>query len=278
MREVSHFFRSELALPHCLAHPCQVACGVRWGHRTRDEKLRSRLVGTKPGVRWNGRRSLWLAIALAAATVIAAPLLLSVTNNTEVDRDENAAGGDSRAAQGSDADDRRSAEPASPDVEGRDGTGDQPAGGEGANPVPPTSDRRSADLDTALPEDVLVGFLALTDAILTDPDDVDDESLSRLATGSALQELRSMALEFSVTDLRQAGQHDVISMVAGPSDGDEISIDACLDRSAVRLQHADGAPVLVEEADPRSLHTYVLRRSETGWQVAEHLFPEPNQC
>jgi hypothetical protein len=234
-------------------------------------------MGTRLGLRQVGRRQLWLMMALALTAVIAFPVLVSVMQDTDEAGTEEEADQLAGGSHASAPETREQPEPPPADEES-DGDATAEAAEDETDPPPPEPEDGSAAPDDALPEEVLVAFLALTDQALNDPGDLDDEALSRLATGAALQELRSMVLEFSATELRQDGHHELVQMDAGTNSGDEVSIDVCLDSTDVGLLHADGSRVLVEEADPRSLHSFLLRRSAAGWQVAEHRFPEPNGC
>lgn len=145
-------------------------------------------------------------------------------------------------------------------------------------PPPPTPPVPVTIEPDAPVEDVLETWLAVSDQSLTDPSNLDETGLERLATGSALEQLRSTAAEYDIAGLRQQGRHEIVSLETAADGPDEVSVDACLDRRDVRLLHSDGSPVLVRDLDDRALRTFVLRRSPTGWQVAELRFPEPDAC
>lgn len=269
--------RAELALPHTLVHPYLSGRTVVVGDAAPLTGAQVQAMGMMTGLRQAGRRPPWLVLPLTAAVLVILWLLLPGNDDAGPIETPIVTGGDSPEAPGNDAGGPDKAVPSAPD-DSTSGTPDDTAAADDIDEPTPPPGRGSAAPDLGNPDDVLAAFLALSDEMLADPDGAADVPLARLATDAALQEVRSMALEFSVAGLRQTGQHEVVSMVSGPIVGDEVSIEVCLDRSTVDLLHADGARVLVEQGDQRSLHTYVLRHSETGWQVAAHGFPEPNTC
>lgn len=234
------------------------------------------------------RPALGLSIiaALTALILIAAFLAYRTTDRDTGDLapgqpDEagdapTAAGSDDTGVADADADDADDSPPQD-EQPGADGHEQDPEPDREQLPQPAAPAPVSVDRD-APAEDIVEAWLTMSDQSLAHPWDLDTTVLARLATGSALEELLATAAEFDSSGLRQHGEHEIVSLDPVTTDADEVSIDACLDRSEVRLLHSDGSPVLVRDLPARSLRTFVLRRSESSWQVVSLGFPEPDEC
>lgn len=190
--------------------------------------------------------------------------------------DTNGTGTDTNGTNGTDGTDTDDSRPRD-EQPGTDGHEQDPQPDREELPRPDAPDSVSVDGD-APAEDIVEAWLAMSDQSLAHPWDLDMTVLERLATGSALEELLATAAEFDSSGLRQQGEHDIVSLDAGATDDDEVSIEVCLDRSEVRLLHHDGSPVLVGDRPAQSLRTFVLRRSGSSWQVVAMQFPEPEEC
>jgi hypothetical protein len=126
----------------------------------------------------------------------------------------------------------------------------------------------------------LTDLLAATVGVVngTDP----STPLTDIAAGAVRGELEAARQEYDANGWRQEGAASVASVTVVTADlaaaDPTVTVDACIDSSAVRVLDRNGTDLRNQATPDRSLNRYVLVRSAGVWRVTGHTFPADATC
>ncbi|MDO4258549.1 MAG: hypothetical protein Q4C87_03400 [Actinomycetaceae bacterium] len=131
-------------------------------------------------------------------------------------------------------------------------------------------------VEASTENEALEGVLNQTAESLAAPNPETD--LSPILSGEALESHQVTLQQWSAEKLRQEGAPTIASSNVVSNEGGKMTVEACIDSSAVKVLDENGQEVGDPEAPTRSKHIFILEQADGAWKVVSDSFAEDPQC